>query len=222
MIVTKVVEPTEKILALQSQLKAANTVIAQLRSTPPKAQQQPQVIYKDRIVTKEKVVYKDRPVEKVVTKTVESTEKVRELTRELANARAMIAFLKKNGSKVVYKDRIVTKDKVVFKDRPVVKEKVVEKIVYKDRPVKKVVTKTVTVVDENTRRKMDKLALELERAKTLNLKLTSDLSKAPVKQKVITQLPPLPPVTKSLTRTPAKTLVAPAIKKGDDYRRKHP
>ncbi len=233
LIVTKVVEPTEKIKALQSQLNAANTVIAQLRSMPVKSQTQPaQVIYKDRIVTQdkvvykdrpvikekivEKIVYKDRPVEKVVIKTAKPSEQVRELTRELANARAMIAYLKKNGAKVVYKDRIVTQEKIVYKDRPVVKEKIVEKIVYKDRPVEKVVTKTVLVakpiVDENTQRKMDKLALELERAKTLNLKLKSDLSKTPVKQKVVTPLPALPPMAKTMNRTASKTLVAPAIK----------
>ena len=230
MIVTKIVEPTEKIQALQAQLKAANTIIAQLRSAPVKSQnQQPQVIYKDRIVTQEKVVYKERPVvkekivekivykdrpaEKVVIKTAKPSEQVRELTRELANARSMIAYIKKNGAKVVYKDRIVTQEKVVYKDRPVVKEIVV----YKDRPVEKVVTKTVLVakpiVDENTRRKMDKLALELERAKTLNLKLKSDLSKTPVKQKVVTPLPALPPMAKTMNSSVPKTLVAPAIKK---------
>ncbi|MDP2077673.1 MAG: hypothetical protein Q8J85_06465 [Sulfuricurvum sp.] len=197
-IVTKVVEPTEKIKALQLQLNAANSVIAQLRSVPAKTPlQQPAVIYKDRIVTQEKIVYKDRPVEKVIEKVV---YKDRPTQKEKA------------VEKVVYKDRIVTQEKVVYKDRPV------EKIVYKDRPVEKVVTKTVIVekpiVDEITRRKMDKLALELEREKTLNLKLTHDLAKTTVKRKgAMEQLPPLPPVASTPKPSVAKTIVAPAVKK---------
>lgn len=106
-IVTKVVEPTEKIKVLQLQLNAANSVIAQLRSVPAKTPlQQPAVIYKDRIVTQEKVVYKDRPVEKVI-------------------------------ERIVYKDRPVPKEKVVekivYKDRPV--EKVVTKTVIVEKPI---------------------------------------------------------------------------------------
>ncbi len=202
-IVTKVVEPTEKIRALQSQLNAANMVITQLRSAPAKTQEQPI-----------KVVYKDRPVEKVVVKTVEPTAKIQALTHELANAQATIAALKNSGAKVVYKDRIVTQEKVVYKDRPIEKEKVVEKIVYKERPVEKVVTKTVVVekpiMDENMRRKMDKLALDLEREKTLNLKLAKDLSKAPVKRNASAPLPPLPPISQS--HAAAKTTVAPSVK----------
>ena len=206
-IVTKVVEPTEKIKALQSQLKAANSVITQLRSTPAKAPiQQPSVIYKDRIVTQEKIVYKDRPVEKVVEKIV---YKERPTQKE------------KVVEKVVYKDRIVTQEKVVYKDRPIQNEKIVEKIVYKDRPVEKVIEKVVTktvivekpIVDENTRRTMDKLALDLERAKSLNLKLTNDLAKATAKRKVSMELPALPPIEPMTKRTAAKTVVAPAIKK---------
>lgn len=230
-IVTKVVEPTEKILALQAQLNAANTVIAQLRSTPTKTpvQQQPQVIYKDRVVTQEKIVYKDRPVEKVVTKTVESTAKIEALTRELASAQTTIANMKKNGAKVVYKDRPVEKivEKVVYKDRPIEKEKVVEKIVYKDRPVEKVVekivykdrpvekvvTKTIVqekpIVDEITRRKMDKLALDLEREKSLNQKLTNDLAKASPKRIIAAAVPSLPP---SNPRTPVKTIAVQPVK----------
>ena len=106
-IVTKVVEPTEKIKALQLQLNTANSVIAQLRNTPAKAPvHQPSVIYKDRIVTQEKIVYKDRPVEKVI-------------------------------EKVIYKDRPIPKEKVVekivYKDRPV--EKVVTKTVIVEKPI---------------------------------------------------------------------------------------
>jgi len=230
-VVTKVVESTEKVQSLQAQLHAANLVIEQLRSAPAKpSAQQPQVIYKDRIVTQEKIVYKDRPVEKIVTKTVESTEKIQALTRDLANAQAMIAKLKKDSSQVVYKDRIVKQEKVVYKDRPIEKvvekvvyrdrpiekEKIVEKIVYKDRPVEKVVTKTVIVekaiIDENTRRKMDKLALDLEREKTLNKKLTDDLAKAPVKRIVATALPSLPSTAPKPLST-VKTVVAHAVKK---------
>ncbi|MDP3301742.1 MAG: IMCp domain-containing protein [Sulfuricurvum sp.] len=203
-IVTRVVEPTEKIKALQLQLNAANSVITQLRSPPPKTPiQQPSVIYKDRIVTKQIIVYKDRPVEKVIEKVV---YKDRPTQKE------------KVVEKVVYKDRIVTQEKVVYKDRPIPKEKVVEKVVYKDRPIEKVVTKTVIVekpiVDENTRRKMDKLALELERAKTLNLKLTHDLAKTTVKRKgAMEPLPPLAPVAFTSKRSVAKAIVAPAVKK---------
>lgn len=198
-IVTKVVEPTEKIKALQSQLNAANMVITQLRSTPSKTQEQPlKVIYKDRIVTQEKVVYKDRPVEKVVVKTVEPTAKIQALTHELANAQVTISTLKNSGAKVVYKDRIVTQ----------------EKIVYKERPVEKIVTKTVVVekpiIDENMRRKMDKLALELERERTLNLKLAKDLAKAPVKRSASAPLPPLPPI--SQPHAAVKTTVAANVK----------
>lgn len=202
-IVTKVIEPTEKIKALQLQLNSANSRIAQLQSAPAKAPiQQPTVIYKDRIVTQEKIVYKDRPVEKVVEKVI---YKERPTQKE------------KTVEKVVYKDRIVTQEKIIYKDRPIEKEKVVEKIVYKDRPVEKVVTKTVTVekpiVDENIRRKMDRLALDLERAKTLNLKLTNDLAKATAKRNVSMELPALPPIEPMAKRTAAKTVVAPAIKK---------
>lgn len=191
-IVTRVVEPTEKIRTLQVQLNTANTLISQLRSAPQKNQtQQPQVIYKDRIVTQEKIVYKDRPVEKTVTKTVESTEKIKALTRELANTKAAIADLKKNTPKVIYKDRVVTQ----------------EKIVYKDRPVEKTVTKKVTVtkskVDEDTRRSMDKLALELERQKTINMRLSNNIEKTPVKRNTKVSLPPLPE-TNSLGHVPAK------------------
>jgi hypothetical protein len=232
-IVTKVVEPTEKIKALQLQLNTANSVIAQLRSAPAKTPiQQPSVIYKDRIVTQEKIVYKDRPVEKVIEKVVykdrptqkeKVVEKVvykdRIVTQEKVVYKDRPIQNERVVEKIVYKDRPVEKviEKVVYKDRLLPKEKVVEKIVYKDRPVEKVVTKTVIVekpiVDENTRRKMDKLALDLERAKTLNLKLTNDLAKATGKRKVSMELPALPPIEPMAKRTAAKTVVAPAIKK---------
>lgn len=204
-IVTKVVEPTEKIKARQLQLNAANSVIAQLRSAPVKtAIQKPTVIYKDRIVTQEKIVYKDRPVEKVIEKVV---YKDRPIQKE------------KVVEKIVYKDRVV--ETVLYKDRPIQKAQVIEKVVYKDRPVEKIVTKTVIVekpkVDENTRRKMDKLALDLEREKTLNLKLTNDLAKTTIKRKVSMTLPVLPPIKPIINKhTAVKTIAAPAIKKVPD------
>lgn len=204
-VVTKVVEPTEKISALQSQLNAANNVIAQLKNSSQKTTpQQPQVVYKDRIVTQEKVVYKDRPVdkEKIVEKVVYKDRPVEKVVE-----------------KVVYKDRPVDKEKivekVVYKDRPV--EKIVEKVVYRDRPVEKIITKTVVetkpVVDENAQRKMDKLALELERQKSLNTKLSNELAKTSPKRVVAAALPPLAPTNSTpLPRTPVKTTVSQSTK----------
>lgn len=220
-IVTRVVEPKEKIQALQLQLNAANALISQLRNTPVKTpSQQPSVIYKDRIVTQEKIVYKDCPVEKVIEKIVykdRPTQKEKVVEKVVYKDRIV------TQEKVVYKDRPVEKviEKIVYKDRPMLKEKVVEKIVYKDRPVEKVVMKTVIVekptIDENTRRKMDKLALELERAKTLNLKYAHDLTKTSVKRKGSTEpLPPLPPVTSTLKHSVAKTIAAPTVKKAPE------
>lgn len=87
-VVTKVVEPTEKLAALQRELNAARAEIANLKHGAPKQ------IVKEKIV--EKVVYKDRPViqEKIVTKTVESTEKIKALQAKLTQAEAQIAKLK--------------------------------------------------------------------------------------------------------------------------------
>ena len=107
-----------------------------------------------------KTVYKDRPVvqEKIVTKTIESNEKITSLQRDLATAQVTIANLQniplktakdKIIEKVVYRDRPVEHEKIVekivYRDRPIAKEKVVEKIVYKDRPVmqEKIVEKVV-------------------------------------------------------------------------------
>ena len=95
-----------------------------------------------------KIVYKDRPVvqEKIVTKTIESNEKITSLQRDLATAQITIANLQNIPLKTA-KDKIV--EKVVYRDRPVEHEKIVEKIVYRDRPiakdkvVEKVVEKTV-------------------------------------------------------------------------------
>ena len=101
-----------------------------------------------------KTVYKDRPVvqEKIVTKTVESNEKINKLQRDLATAQTTIANLQNTALKTVGKDKII--EKVVYRDRPVAYEKIVEKIVYRDRPiakdkvVEKVVYKDRPVVKE--------------------------------------------------------------------------
>lgn len=105
-VVTKVVEPTEKLAALQRELNAARAEIANLKHGAPKQIVKEKivekVVYKDRPVDKgapkvvEKVVYKDRVVtqEKVVTKTVESTAKIKALQAKLAQAEAQIAKLK--------------------------------------------------------------------------------------------------------------------------------
>ncbi len=123
-IITKTVEPTEKITALQRELANARSEIANLKSATPKQvvkektvekvvyREKPvtkiveKVVYKDRIVTQEKVVYKEKPVEKivykerpvvqekVVTKTVEPTEKLNALQSKLVRAESQIAKLK--------------------------------------------------------------------------------------------------------------------------------
>ena len=101
-----------------------------------------------------KIVYKDRPVvqEKIVTKTVESNEKINTLQRDLAAAQTTITNLQSTTVKTVTKDKIV--EKVVYRDRPIEHEKIVEKIVYRDRPtakekiIEKVVYKDRSVVQE--------------------------------------------------------------------------
>ena len=72
-----------------------------------------------------KIVYKDRPVvqEKIVTKSVESNEKITVLQRELSSAQATITNLKSTSSKPIVQEKIV--EKVVYKDRPIVSNKVV-------------------------------------------------------------------------------------------------
>ena len=134
-VVTKTVEPTEKINALQNELAFARSTIERLKKAPPPKEKivekvvyrdRPiekaveKVVYKDRVVTEEKIVYKekpvekivykdrpviqekvvekvvyrDRPIEKVVTKTVEPTEKINALQAKLASAEAQISKLK--------------------------------------------------------------------------------------------------------------------------------
>lgn len=120
-IVIKTVEPTEKIVVLQRQLASAQATISNL-------QKGVKTVTQEKIV--EKVVYKDRPViqEKIVTKVVEPTEKIAALQRELSNAQATIANLKKASSpKVVVQEKVV--EKVVYKDRPAAVEKVAAKAV---------------------------------------------------------------------------------------------
>jgi hypothetical protein len=176
-IVTKVVEPTEKIKALQSELSAAQTVIANLKSSSGA-----KVVYKDRIVTQEKVVYKDRPViqEKIVTKVVEPTEKIKALQSELASAQTTIANLKNAPAKVVNKEKIVPQEKVVYQDRIVTQEKVV----YKDRPViqEKIVTKVVEPTE-----KIKALQSELASAQTTIANLKNALAKVVIKEKIVPQ-----------------------------------
>ncbi len=111
-IVTKTVEPTEKIVALQKELANAQATIASLKKGVKPITQ-----------------------ERVVTKVVEPTEKIVALQRELSAAQTTIANLKNNPSaKTVTKEKVV--EKIVYKDRPVVQEKVVTKIV---EPTEKIV-----------------------------------------------------------------------------------
>lgn len=176
--VTKIVEPTEKLKVLQTQLAEAQATIANLKGsngvkTVIKEKVVEKIVYKDCPV--EKVVYKDRPIEKVVEK---------------------IVYKDRPIEKIVYKDRppVVKEkviEKVVYKDRPI--EKVVEKIVYKDRPIEKVVEKSSAKksVDEATQRRIDKLALELERAKSSSPKTTITASPS-VKTDAIPPAEPTP------------------------------
>jgi peptidoglycan hydrolase CwlO-like protein len=93
-IVTKVVEPTEKIVALQRELSSAQATIANLKKSSKVITQEKiveKIVYKDRPVIHEKIVekvlYKERPVmqEKTATKTLTPTEHLnKELTHKLA------------------------------------------------------------------------------------------------------------------------------------------
>lgn len=85
-IVTKVVEPTEKLASLQRELTAARAEIANLKASKAVPAQPVKVV--------EKVVYRDRPVEKIVTKTAETPQQVKALQSRLAQADAQIAKLK--------------------------------------------------------------------------------------------------------------------------------
>lgn len=109
----RIVEPTEKIAALQRELSAAQATIANLKKGVSTAS-------REKIV--EKVVYKDR--------IVESGDKINALQRELSAAQAKLANLKTSPSNTIVKEKIV--EKVVYKDRPVVQEKIVEKVVVKN------------------------------------------------------------------------------------------
>lgn len=108
-VVTKVVEPTEKIAALQRELSNAQATIAGLRKGV-------KPIVQEKIV--EKVVYKERPSpqEKVIEKIV---YKERPVVKE------------KIVEKIVYKDRPIIQEKivekVVYKDRSLPQEKKVAK-----------------------------------------------------------------------------------------------
>ncbi len=203
-IVTKVVEPTEKLSAIQRELDAARAEIANLKKGVAKP-----AAPREKIV--EKVVYRDRPVEKIVTKTVEPTEKIRALQSELASARATIEKLKKTPSqhvveKVVYKEKPVEKvvEKVVYRDRPVVQEKLVEKVVYRDRPVEKIVTKTIEPTDKlkaletrlaDARGEISRLKSELAALRNKPLTVAS----APVREKRLVQPSPAEPAKRVQT-----------------------
>lgn len=89
-IVTKVVEPTAKIVALQRELSSAQATIANLKSGSLA-----KTVVKEKIV--EKVVYKERPVvqEKIVTKAVTPTEHLNKvLNQKLAQNEIQAAKLK--------------------------------------------------------------------------------------------------------------------------------
>ena len=111
-IVTKVVEPTEKIAALQRELSNAQTKLSNLKNNPSntivKEKIVEKIVYKDRPVIQEKivekVVYKDRPIvqEKVVVKSDDATEKLnRALQQKLAENEAQMEKLKAKTAKLV-------------------------------------------------------------------------------------------------------------------------
>jgi len=95
-IVTKVVEPTAKIIALQKELASAQATISNLKNSASG-----KTIVKEKIV--EKVVYKDRPVvqEKIVTKVIEPTDKIKALQTKLAQHEAQLAKLKAQPQKLI-------------------------------------------------------------------------------------------------------------------------
>lgn len=183
-IVTKVVEPTEKIVALQRELSRAQTTIANLRKNT-------NVITQEKIV--EKIIYKDRPIiqEKIVTKVIQPTEKIKALQDELSRAQSTIQSLKNAPAKVTVKEKVVEKvvEKMVYKDRPVIQEKIVEKIVYKDRPLTqdKSVSKSSEATEKLNNALMQKLAqneaqiekLKRQAQKPSGIKTAQPLSQAP-------------------------------------------
>ncbi|MGD9717293.1 MAG: hypothetical protein AB7U26_09490 [Sulfuricurvum sp.] len=192
-IVTKVVEPTEKLASLQRELTAARAEIANLKASKAVPAQPVKVV--------EKVVYRDRPVEKIVTKTTEPTEKIKALQAELATAKSTIEKLKKAPS---VKEKMV--EKVVYKDRIVTQEKVV----YRDRPVEKIVTKTA-----ETPQQVKALQSRLAQADAQIAKLKADLSAAQSRKTAVAAVPARDtrPLAKSTSTEPSKA-AASAPKKG--------
>ncbi len=188
-IVTKVVEPTEKLASLQRELTAARAEIANLKASKAVPAQPVKVV--------EKVVYRDRPVEKIVTKTTEPTEKIKALQAELATAKSTIETLKKAPS---------VKQKVVYKDRSVTQEKVV----YRVRPVEKIVTKTA-----ETPQQVKALQSRLAQADAQIAKLKADLSAAQSRKTAVAAAPARDarPLAKSTSTEPSKA-AASAPKKG--------
>ncbi|MDD2779969.1 hypothetical protein [Sulfuricurvum sp.] len=201
-IVTKVVEPTEKLVALQRELSAAQATIANLKKGS-------KVVVQEKIV--EKIVYKDRPVvqEKVVTKIVEPTEKIAALQRELVNLQTKLTNLKNNPSNTIVKEKIV--EKTVYKDRPVIQEKIVEKIVYKDRPVvqEKVVYKASDATEKLNRALQERLAeneAQMEKLKAKSAKLVP-----PKMTKMTAQSVTVPEKTSKILKAPEPKAQATAV-----------
>ncbi|MEW5832075.1 MAG: hypothetical protein AB1763_04495 [Campylobacterota bacterium] len=192
-VVTKVVEPTDKLASLQRELSAARAEIANLKASKPVTSPSVKVV--------EKVVYRDRPVEKIVTKTVQPTEQIKALQTELASAKTTIEKLKKAPAT---KEKVV--EKVVYKDRIVTQEKVV----YKDRPVEKIVTRTA-----ETPQQVKALQSRLVQAEAQIAKLKNDLSAAQSRKTSVAAVPvrDARPVARSVSPEPAKA-AAPAPKKG--------
>ncbi len=106
-IVTKTVESSARITSLESELASARATIEKLKHTPASKEKiVEKVVYKDRVLPQEKVVYRDKPVEKIVyrdrpviqekivTKTIEPTEKINALQDKLSSAESQIAKLK--------------------------------------------------------------------------------------------------------------------------------
>ena len=123
-VVTKVVEPTEKVAALQRELANVQAKLMKMKNNPSntivKEKIVEKVVYKDRPVVQEKivekVVYKDRPVvqEKVVVKSNDATEKLnRALQQKLADNEAQMERLKSKTAKLVAPKTTSEKAKVL-------------------------------------------------------------------------------------------------------------
>lgn len=153
------------------------------------------IVYKDKVIEKpiekvlykDKVVYKDRIVEKPVEKVVYK-DKIIYKERPVDKIVEKVVYKDKAVEKIVYKDKIVEKpiEKVVYKEKIIEKpvEKIVVKTVESGERIKMLEMKLKTAeqkiaaldnknvpISANSQRQIDKLALELERQKSLNEKL---------------------------------------------------